>query len=514
MKKTKPTPPRAESVHYDVLIVGAGLSGICAAYHLQKTQPHKRYAILESRDSLGGTWDLFRYPGVRSDSDMYTLGYAFRPWNGTQALADGATIRDYLHATAAEFGIDRHIRYEHRVNSADWDSAQARWTLTVAGPDHRLQQLSCHFLFLCSGYYDYAQGYTPELPGLQEYRGRVVHPQQWDESLDYSGQRVVVIGSGATAVTLVPAMAQRAAHVTMLQRSPTYVVSLPRRDTFADFSRRWLPPSWAYQAIRWRSIVLASAFYSLSRRYPEFVKRQIRKGLRAQLGADYDIATHFTPRYQPWDERMCMVPDGDLFKALRSGRASVVTDHIATLTASGIRLQSGAELQADLIVTATGLQLQAFGGMQLSVDGRVVDLAQTVSYKGLMLSDIPNMAYIVGYTNASWTLKADLACAYVCRLLQHLDRHALQACVPRLGDTALEREPLLDFASGYVKRAIDRFPRAGSKAPWKLRQNYLLDRLTLKHGAIDDGVLQFQPRRRPAAHGGARRQRQTATSDR
>jgi monooxygenase len=481
------------SEHVDILIVGAGLSGIGAAHHIQASFPGKTYAIFEARDTIGGTWDLFRYPGVRSDSDMHTLGYRFRPWTHAKAIADGPAILDYIRETADEAGIGKHIRFGHRVRRAAWSSARARWTVEAAHGGQSVT-ITCGFLLLCSGYYSYEEGYNPPFPGRAEFRGLVVHPQHWPEGLDYAGKRVVVIGSGATAVTLVPAMAKTAAHVTMLQRSPTYILSLPSEDAIASRLRGLLGPRRAYTVTRWKNIVLATAIYQLSRRRPDLVRGLIRKLAVRQLPAGYDVDTHFNPRYSPWDQRLCLVPDGDLFKAISSGRASVVTDRIAAFTQHGLRLESGAELEADIVVTATGLALLALGGIGLSTDGRPVRLPETMAYKGMMLSGVPNFAFTIGYTNASWTLKADLVSEFVCRLLAYLDSHGYDQCVPVNDDPTVTGRPLLDFSAGYVLRAIDQFPRAGSRAPWRLGMSYAHDVLTLRHGKIDDGTMRFSRR--------------------
>jgi cation diffusion facilitator CzcD-associated flavoprotein CzcO len=485
--------------HFDVVIVGAGLSGIGAGYHLQTNCPGKSYLILEGRDCIGGTWDLFRYPGIRSDSDMYTLGYSFRPWTNAKAIADGPSILEYVRQTAKDYGIDQRIRFNHCVKRAAWSSKDAKWTVEAEhGPTQEIVRFTCNFLYMCSGYYDYAQGYTPEFAGTERFAGRIVHPQKWTSDIDYAGKRVVVIGSGATAVTLVPAMAKSAAHVTMLQRSPTYILSLPEQDAIANRLRRFLPSKIAYGITRWKNILLGMLMFWLCRHAPEFVKKLIRRGVSAQLGPDYDIDTHFTPRYNPWDQRLCLVPDGDLFRTIREGRASVVTDQIETFTEKGLKLRSGAELEADVIVTATGLNLLALGGMQLAVDGRVIDLGQTLSYKGMMLSGVPNLAVALGYTNASWTLKCDLTCEYVCRLLNYMDKRGVRQCTPRNADPAVTEEPFIDFSSSYVLRAIDKFPKQGSKAPWRLYQNYALDIMSLKLGAIEDGAMVFSnPRPAP-----------------
>jgi cation diffusion facilitator CzcD-associated flavoprotein CzcO len=480
--------------HVDVLIVGAGLSGIGAACHLQKQCPGRSYAIVEARAAMGGTWDLFRYPGIRSDSDMYTLGYAFKPWEQSKAIADGPSILQYVQDTAREHGVDRHIRYGHKVLGAAWSTSDARWTVTLerstdAGPE-RLQ-LSCNFLFSCAGYYRYDEGYTPDFEGREDFKGRIVHPQHWPKDLDYAGKRVVVIGSGATAVTLIPELAKDAAQVTMLQRSPTYMVSRPSEDGLANAMRRVLPARWAYALTRWRRVLLGMYVYRLSRRNPGKLKGLLLQGVRMWLGPDYDVDKHFTPRYNPWDQRLCLVPDGDLFRALRANKARVVTDHIDRFTAGGIRLRSGEELAADIIVTATGLNLQVLGGLALTVDGQAVDLGQALTYKGLMYNGVPNLAACTGYTNASWTLKCDLSCDYVCRLLNHMARHNLQYCMPRNDDPTVQEQPWVDFSSGYIQRTRHLFPKQGNKAPWKLYQNYARDILLLRHGRLEDGVMRF-----------------------
>jgi monooxygenase len=478
--------------HLDVLIVGAGLSGIGAGYHLQVDCPDKTYAILEARDCIGGTWDLFRYPGIRSDSDMYTLGYAFRPWAEAKAIADGSSILSYVRQTARDYGIDQHIRFHHGVVRAEWSTADARWTVEVRRSDSReTVRLTCGFLFMCSGYYRYDEGYTPDFEGVNRFNGRIVHPQHWTADIDYAGKRVVVIGSGATAITLAPAIAQRAAHVTMLQRSPSYIVSLPAEDPIAAVLRRVLPAQVGYFIVRWKNILITMLSFQLSRRRPKVMKALIRKQVERRLPSGYDLDTHFRPLYNPWDQRLCVVPDGDLFDAIAEGRASMVTDRIRTFTEKGLELTSGAKLDADLIVTATGLNLLPLGGMQVAVDGRDVELSETMSYKGMMLSGVPNLASAFGYTNASWTLKSELTCAYVCRLLKHMDQHGYGQCTPTKPDPSIAEEPFVDFSSGYVARSIDQFQRQGSKAPWRLYQNYALDILSLRFGAIEDGTIEF-----------------------
>lgn len=478
--------------HVDVLVVGAGLSGIGAGYHLQTHCPGKRYAILESRDRIGGTWDLFRYPGVRSDSDMFTLGYSFRPWTQGKAIADGASILDYVRDTAREFGIDRHIRFRQKVVSASWSSEGARWTVEAeVGPEREPIHYTCNFLYICSGYYSYESGYMPEFPGMATYRGTLVHPQQWPVDLDYSGKRIVVIGSGATAVTLVPALARTAAHVTMLQRSPSYILSLPDKDPLADRLHRLLPDKLAYRLIRWKNVAISMALYSLCRSRPVLAKKLIRKGVIKQLPQDYPVDEHFKPSYDPWDQRLCLVPNGDLFRAIRENLASVVTDRIETFTERGIRTASGQELQADIIVAATGLKLVPCGDVRLDVDGHRVELGKSFSYKGLMLSGVPNMAICLGYTNASWTLRADLSSMYVCRLLKHMERKGYRQCTPRMDEPDAQPLPLLNLNSSYILRSAESLPKQGARAPWRQNQNYLRDLAAMRFGRMSDQVLVF-----------------------
>ena len=467
------------------------MSGIGGACHLKRECPQKSFVILEGRAAMGGTWDLFRYPGIRSDSDMYTLGYRFRPWRDNKAMADGPAILSYIHETATEYKVDQQIRYQHRVRSASWSSEDSRWTVEAeTGPDTKVR-LTCNFLYLCTGYYDYANGYTPEWPGVARFRGKLVHPQKWPEDLDYTRKRVVVIGSGATAVTLVPAMAESAAHVTMLQRSPSYIVSRPAEDKVANILRRILPDRAAYMLARWKNVLAGSFFYNLARKRPRVFKWMVARGVRKELGENYD-PKNFSPPYNPWDQRLCLVPDADLFRAMRKGRVSVVTDHIETFTEKGLLLKSGQSLHADIIVTATGLVLKLFSGMQLVVDGEPVDLPKTLVYKGMMFSDIPNLAFAIGYTNASWTLKCDLAAGYVCRLLNHMDQHGYSVCTPRVNDPDIEEEPVIDFNSGYVLRALDTLPRQGSKTPWRLHQNYVRDLALMRYGPVEDGTMEFK----------------------
>jgi monooxygenase len=495
-------PRPTDREHLDVLIVGAGLSGIGAGHYVQTETPWASYAIFEARDAIGGTWDLFRYPGIRSDSDMYTLGYSFRPWRGEKSIADGESILQYIKDTAAEEGIDRHIRFNHRITRADWSTADARWNVTAERTDTgETVELTCGFIFSCSGYYRYDRGYLPDFEGMDRFRGTIVHPQQWPEDLDYAGKRVVVIGSGATAVTLVPSMAEDAGHVVMLQRSPSYIAALPASSPVTRVLRRVVPSRWADSAIRWFNAIMTQLFFQISQRRPRFVKRLLRAGVKARLPEGYDIDTHFTPSYDPWDQRLCVVPDGDLFKAIEAGRASVVTDHIETFTETGLRLRSGAELEADIIVTATGLELLFIGGIELSVDGEEVDVSTRLTYKGMMLEGVPNLALAVGYTNASWTLKCDLTCDYVSRLLNHMRRTGMRQATPTNSDSSVSPAPLLGLSSGYVQRSAHRFPKQGSRAPWRVHQSYLRDYRSLKMSGIEDDAMVFS---NPARSGIAR----------
>ena len=496
-------------IEIDVLIVGAGLSGIGAAVHLQKRCPGKTYAILEAREAIGGTWDLFRYPGIRSDSDMFTLGYAFKPWKDQKAIADGPSILAYVRETAEEHGITRHIRFNTKAVSAAWDSAAARWTVvteTPAGP----QTYRCGFLMLCSGYYRYSAGHAPDFPGSADFKGRIVHPQHWPEDLDYADKDVVVIGSGATAVTLVPAMAEQAKSVTMLQRSPTFMFSMPSEDGLANLGRKLLPEKLAYGLTRWRKILMQMLTFTLARKRPAVVKQKLIGHVQERLPEGFDVARHFTPRYNPWDQRLCLVPDDDLFAAIAKGKARIATDTIERFTADGIALTSGETLKADVIVTATGLSLLAAGGMSLSVDGAPVRLGDRFAYKGLMVSDVPNCAFVFGYTNASWTLRADLISAYICRLIGYMDAHGYASATPKLPDPNMAAEPFLDFSSGYVTRAMDQFPKQGPAAPWRHPQNYIKDLFLMRYGRLDDGALAFAPA--PPAQTGERSQRTDALS--
>ena len=479
----------------DAVVVGAGLSGIGAGYHLQTMSPDRSYVILEGRDGLGGTWDLFKYPGVRSDSDMHTLGFSFKPWTEAKSIADGPSILAYLKETVAQFGIDQHIRYGQLVSKAEWSSDNATWTVTSTDKHTGASKtIECSFLFMCSGYYSYKKGHTPEFAGRERFTGTIVHPQEWPLNLDYAGKRVVVIGSGATAVTIVPSMAENAAHVTMLQRSPTYMVSRPDHDALANRMRKVLPEKIAYNITRFKNTWRQQLVYNKTRTDPDKVKNLLLGGIQLELGADYDIAKHFTPNYNPWDQRLCLVPNGDFFKAMREGKASVVTDHIASFTETGIQLASGEHLEADVIVTATGLELVTLGEMDFMVDGKQVDFSQTWTYKGFAYSDIPNMASTFGYINASWTLRSDLTAEYVCRLLNHMHKKGVAQCTPRLReqDRNMKQRPWIDgFSSGYMQRMMHRMPRQGDHEPWINPQNYRRDKKMFKHSPIDDGVMQF-----------------------
>jgi monooxygenase len=476
----------------DVLIIGAGISGIGAACHLSRQCPDKRYAILERRHEIGGTWSLFNYPGIRSDSDMYSFGFHFRPWTEPKVLADGPSIRQYVNDTAAEYDVPKHIRFGRKVHRASWSSDEALWTVETTTDEGKAETYTARFLIGCTGYYNYDEGYRPEFAGEKDFKGQIIHPQFWPKDLDYSGKRVVIIGSGATAITLVPSMAGKAAHVTMLQRSPTYILSLPSIDKVAAGLQKWLPSKVAYKLNRTRNILLARALYEFARRRPAAMKRFLLSRVKKQIGDQSDMR-HFTPSYNPWDERLCIVPSGDLFKAIRAGTASVETDHIDRFTTDGIRLKSGQELKADIIVTATGLQVQMLGGTEMVVDGEAIQPREHMIYKGVLMQDVPNAAMIVGYTNISWTLKVDIACEYICRLLKHMDAKGHRVAVPRDDEGCMDEDNTIlgALSSGYVMRASATLPRQGTQSPWQVSQNYLRDVPELRYGKIDDGVLRF-----------------------
>jgi monooxygenase len=473
--------------HFDVIIVGAGLSGIGAARHLQTRCPGKSYAVLEGREAMGGTWDLFRYPGIRSDSDMFTLGYNFKPWLGEKSIADGASIRDYIEETARENGIDKHIRYGHKVVSADWSTVDARWTLTLANGE----RMTAGWIMMCSGYYRYDAGYTPDFPGIDQFKGQVVHPQFWPDDLDYSGKKVVVIGSGATAMTLIPAMAKTAAHVTMLQRSPTYVASVPSQDPVAGRLRKLLPKGLAYRAVRLKNVMVSMTMFWLVRKNPGPAKKRLIGMVRDALGPDYDVETHFTPRYNPWDQRVCAVPDADLFDAIKVGTVSIATDTINAFTAAGVKLTSGRVIEADIVVTATGLEMQLLGGATLFLEGMPVDMPGTMIYKGMMIGGVPNLSYVIGYNNASWTLKADLSSAHACRIINYMNRRNYVTARPKLDSDEMSEGNFFGLTSGYLTRAQATVPKQGVRHPWKVHHNYARDYASLKLGKVDDGVLQF-----------------------
>lgn len=481
--------------HLDVLIVGAGISGISAAWHLQDRSPSKTYAILERRENMGGTWDLFKYPGIRSDSDMFTLGFRFKPWTSAKAIADGPSILAYIKEAAAENGIDKNIRYSHQVTAAEWSDADNRWTVTIDTGAEEIS-MTCSFLFATTGYYNYDQGYSPTFPGSEDFAGTIVHPQHWPEDLDYTGKKIVVIGSGATAITLIPALINSGAgHVTMLQRSPSYVGSLPDVDPIAEQVNKLLPEKAAHVVNRWKAILFSTAQYQLARKFPKFMRKTLLTMAQRRLPEGYDVEKHFGPRYNPWDERLCLAPNGDLFKTIRKGNADVVTDTIERFVPEGIKLNSGEVLDADIIVTATGLNLRLFGGAAIRRNGEPVDLTKSMSYKGMMLSGMPNMAFTIGYTNASWTLKADLVSEFVCRVLNYMDENGFDTVVPEHPGDSVDERPLMDFTPGYVLRALDTLPKAGSKAPWKLKQNYFLDVRMIRQGKVDDEALHFTKHR-------------------
>lgn len=481
--------------HLDVLIVGAGISGISAAWHLQDRSPSKTYAILERRESMGGTWDLFKYPGIRSDSDMFTLGFRFKPWTSAKSIANGPEILSYIKDAAAENGIDKNIRYRHQVVAADWSDADNRWTVTVDTGDDEIT-MTCSFFFATTGYYNYDQGYSPEFPGSDDFAGTIVHPQHWPEDLDYTGKKIVVIGSGATAITLIPALVNSGAgHVTMLQRSPSYVGSLPDEDPIAVAANKYLPENVAHVVNRWKAIVFSTAQYQLARKFPNYMRKTLMTMAKRRLPEGYDVEKHFGPSYNPWDQRLCLAPNGDLFKTIRKGNADVVTDTIDTFVPEGIKLASGEVLDADIIVTATGLNMQLLGGLTPTLNGEPIDLTSLMTYKGLMFSGIPNFAITFGYTNASWTLKADLVSEFVCRVLNYMDDNGFDRVVPEHPGAAVSELPFMDFAPGYFLRAIDQLPKSGSRAPWRLKQNYFLDLRLIRQGKVDDEALHFTKHR-------------------
>jgi cation diffusion facilitator CzcD-associated flavoprotein CzcO len=477
-------------MHKDIIIVGAGISGIAAGYNLQKSCPDKSFAILEGREALGGTWDLFKYPGVRSDSDMHTLGFRFKPWIHKKAIADGPSILKYLNETVDDYNLREKITYNQKVIASNWVSDSSIWELTVDDNGQEIS-MSCNFLFLCGGYYSYDKPYMPDFPGMDEFNGRVIHPQFWDESLDYSNKKVVVIGSGATAVTLVPAIAESAKQTTMLQRSPSYVISAPAEDSWNNALNKIFPVKFTYFVIRWKNILRTIIGFYLSRKYPERIKERLINLVREELGQDFDVEKHFTPSYKPWDQRMCLVPDGDLFSAIKDNRANVVTDTIDTFTPTGILLNSGNEIEADIVISATGIELNALNDINVSVDGVKVEANRKLSYKGMMLSGVPNLAITFGYVNSSWTLRADLTCEYVCRLINTMDKEGCAACSPEEDLNALVEDDYIDFTSGYVQRALDRLPKQGKKSPWRNYQNYLLDIFYVRLFSIKDSTLRF-----------------------
>jgi len=478
--------------HFNVIVVGAGISGIGAGYYLQKKCPNKSFVILEGRDNIGGTWDLFRYPGIRSDSDMNTMGFRFKPWMGVKSIADGPSILSYLHETVKENDLNKKIHFNQWVNEASWSSRDSQWTVQVENKKtQELQDFTCDFLFLCGGYYNYEEGYTPHFAGRENFLGQIIHPQKWPKNLDYKNKKVVVIGSGATAVTIIPTMAEEAAHVTMLQRSPTYFLSAPDEDPVGNFLRKFISSKLTYKLVRWKNIRFQWWFFQKCRKFPKKVKEFLIKQVREELGPNYDIETHFTPKYNPWEQRMCLVPNGDFFNAINAGKASVITDHIDRFTKKGIKLKSGGEVEADLIVTATGLNLEVCNGIKLEVDNNEVDISKTMTYKGMMFSDVPNLVATFGYTNASWTLRADLTSEYVCRLLNFMDKKGYANCCPRTAEHVKPDGDWLDFTSGYVKRSMHKFPKQGSRDPWRNTQNFPKDVLAIRWGNIDNKELKF-----------------------
>jgi len=476
---------------FDVVIIGAGISGIGAACHLTRKTPSKSFVVLESRKEIGGTWDLFRYPGIRSDSDMHTLGYSFKPWKHEKSIADGSSILRYIHETAEEYDVQKNIRHGQKVEVVSWDSVKGVWTIILSKQGQNTTTISCSYIYSCTGYYRYDKGYMPEFSNLESFSGQIIHPQRWPDNFNYDGKTVVVIGSGATAITLVPAMAKSAKHVTMLQRSPTYVISSPSTDKLAAKIERFLPEKMAYMVTRWKNVIAQMILYRMSKRWPDYIRGKLIHWTKLQLGKDFDVDEHFSPQYKPWDQRLCLVPNGDLFKSLRKGSSSIVTDHIDQFYDKGIRLKSGKSLEADVVVTATGLELLALGGIKIEVDGKFVDISETTQYKGMMLSDVPNLFFATGYTNASWTLKCDLTSEYVCRLINHLDKTNKNICVPRTKNSTLKQVMSIGLESGYVQRSIDKFPKEGIISPWKLHQNYFLDLIGLRFKSVKDDFMEF-----------------------
>ena len=477
-------------MHKDVIVVGAGISGIAAGYNLKKTCADKSFSILEGRKNLGGTWDLFKYPGIRSDSDMHTLGFRFKPWIHDKSIADGPSILEYLNETVDENNLRENILLNHKVKSANWNTKKSLWELVVQESDNKVI-MTCNFLFLCGGYFSYTKPHMPTFKNCEKFEGQIIHPQFWNEQVDYSNKKIIVIGSGATAITLVPSIAEKAEHVVMLQRSPSYVISRPSEDSINKFLRKFLPIKITYFLIRWKNILWQSYTFFLARKFPERIKKTILDLLRVELGDDYDIEKHFSPSYKPWDQRMCLVPDSDLFKAIKKNKASVVTDQISQFISDGILLESGEKVSADIIVTATGIELNSLNDIDVTLDNVKINAHERLTYKGMMLSGVPNFALSFGYVNASWTLRADLTCEYVCRLIKLMDKKGVDCCVPLDDKTAYGEDDLIDFTSGYVQRGLHLMPKQGNKAPWKNYQNYLKDIFAVRLFSIKDSNLNF-----------------------